>query len=49
MSTRPLKYVRHCWYCWRMNRKFSNLALRRKTAHWTMDVQFEITGKYGVI
>lgn len=45
MSTRPLKYVRHCWYCWRMNRKSSNLALQRKTAHWTLDIQFEITGK----
>lgn len=38
MSGCPLKYVRYCWYRWRMNRKPSNLALQRKTAHWTLDV-----------
>lgn len=45
MSSRPLKYVRYIWYRWRMNRQSSNLALQRKTVHWTLDVQFEITGK----
>lgn len=45
MSQRPLKYVRHCWYVWRMNRKFSDLALRRKTVWYGLDVQFMVKKK----
>ena len=42
MSTRPLKYVRQCWYLWRMNRNVSDFALYRKCLCFGLDVQFEV-------
>lgn len=45
MSQRPLKYVRHCWYFWRMNRKCSDLALSRKKCWYGLDVQLTVKKK----
>lgn len=46
MSTRPLSYVRYCWYLWRKKRNVSDFALHRKKLCSTLDVQFLVTGKF---